>query len=97
MENEEVYNEAKVFLEEVKSVIQEAKKQGKDLVYASEDLLILELKDDLHTVYEVLNRNKNEFASKLIYIGDKKLRASYLLSLIHKQEIKVDPYYEKRI
>ena len=96
-ENEEVYNEAKIFLGEVKVVIEEAEKMGKDVVYASEDLLILCLKDDLHTVYEVLNRNKNNFASKLIYIGDKKLKASYLLNLIHKQELKVDPYTQRPV
>ncbi len=97
-EDEEVFfDESKNFLEEVKGVIHEARKQGKDVVYASEDLLILCLKDDLHTIYEVLNRNTNTFAKKLVYIGDKSLKSSYLLNLIHKQELKIDPHFEKHI
>ena len=54
-QEEVLYNEAEHFLEEIKAVIHEAKKMGKDVVYASEDLLILCLKDDLHTIYEVCN------------------------------------------
>lgn len=95
-ENEEVsYDEAKIFLEDIKAVIHEARKQNKKVVYASEDLLILELHDDLHTIYEVINRHKGAFSSKLIYIGDQKVKVSYLLNLIHKQELKIDPHFER--
>lgn len=94
-EKEVLYDEAKHFLEDVKEVIHEAKKMGKKTVYASEDLLILSLEDDLHTVYEVFNRDGKSFASKLVYIGDKKIKTSYLLNLIHKQELKIDPHYER--
>ncbi len=97
-EEEEVfYNEAKNFLEEVKVIIFEAVKQKKKVVYASEDLLILSLEEDGHIVYEVMNRNTNAFSSKLVYIGEKALKASYLLNLIHKQELKIDPHYETHV
>lgn len=93
-EIEEVYDEARIFFEDVKAIIHEARKQKKKVVYASEDLLILELEDDLHTIYEVINRRKGVFSSKLVYIGDVKVKASYLLNLIHKQELKIDPNFE---
>jgi len=85
-EKEEVYDEAKLFLEEVKSLIQEAVKLNKRIEYKSDDLLILSIKDEVHGVFEVYNLANNSLLPKLIYIGDKSLRKSYLLNLIHKEE-----------
>ena len=94
-ETEVSYNEAKDFLEQVKDIIHEAMKQKKKVVFASEDLLILEFSEDQHVVYEVLNRQQQIFASRLVYIGEKAVRASYLLNLINKEEIKLDPYTQR--
>jgi len=91
IEKEEVFDEARTFLEETKEVIIEAKKLGKEVVYASDDLLILSLEEGSHIVYEVYNKTGKILATKLVYIGDAKLKSSYLLNLIHKQEIKHDP------
>ena len=86
-EKEEVYDEAKVFLGEVKEIINKAVKINKKVEYKSDDLLILSLKDDLHGVFEVYNLNGEEFPlPKLVYIGDKQLKRSYLLNLINKEE-----------
>lgn len=95
LEKEEVYDEAKAFMEEIKGLIYEVRKQGKKVVYASSELLIFSLEEETNTIYEVLDRNKVGFASRLVYIGDKKVASSYLLNLIHKQELKIDPYTEK--
>ncbi len=86
-EKEEVYDEAKIFLEEVKEIINKAIQVNKKVEYKSDDLLILSLKDDLHGVFEVYNLNSDEFPlPKLVYIGDKMLKKSYLLNLINKEE-----------
>ena len=86
-EKEEVYDEAKTFLEEVKKMIHKAMQVNKKVEYKSDDLLILSLKDDLHGVFEVYNLNSDEFPlPKLVYIGDKMLKKSYLLNLINKEE-----------
>jgi len=86
-EKEEVYDEAKTFLEEVKKMIHKAMQVNKKVEYKSDDLLILSLKDDLHGVFEVYNLDSDDFPQpRLLYIGDKQLRRSYLLNLIHKEE-----------
>ena len=94
-ENEEVliYDEAKTFLEEVKKLIVDVVKINKKVEYKSDSLLILSIKDEVHGVFEVYNLDENENGSvslipKLVYIGDKKLRISYLLNLINKEEQK---------
>lgn len=89
---EEVFDEARIFLEEIKLVILEARKFGKEVVYASDDLIILSLEEGSHIVYEVYNKRGKILATKLVYIGDAKVKASYLLNLINKQEIRHDPY-----
>lgn len=89
--NLEVYDEARIFLDEVKEIIKEVKRIHKKLVYASKDLLIFELEENTDTVYEVHDRDKVGFSSRLVYIGDPKVKVSYLLNLIHKQEMKNDP------
>ena len=87
MEKEEVYDEAKEFLEEVKALIHEAIKMNKRVEYKSDSLLILSLKDETHGVFEVYKINEeNNLIPKLIYVGDKGLRKSYLLNLINKEE-----------
>ena len=94
-ENEEVliYDEAKTFLEEVKEIIARVLRINKKVEYKSDSLLILSLKDDLHGVFEVYNLDEDDYGKvslvpKLVYIGDKKLRVSYLLNLINKEEQK---------
>ena len=87
---EEVYDEGKLFLEEVKEIINNAVKMNKKVEYKSDDLLILSIKDDLHGVFEVYSLEDKEFPQpKLIYVGDKGLRKSYLLNLINKEENRV--------
>jgi len=86
-EKEEVYDEAKDFLEEVKDIIHLAIKIGKKVEYKSEKILILSLKDDLHTVFEVYNNEDKFLQPKLVYIGDSKLKGSCLLNLIHREEL----------
>ena len=90
--NEEVliYDEAKSFLSEVKEIIARVLKVNKKVEYKSDSLLILSLKDDLHGVFEVfrLDDETINLIPKLVYIGDKKLRVSYLLNLINKEEQK---------
>ncbi|KKM89631.1 hypothetical protein LCGC14_1246710 [marine sediment metagenome] len=89
-EENEVYDEAKIFLEEVKKIILEAVKMNKKVEYKSENLLILSLVDNLHGVFEVYNMDNDEFPQpKLVYVGDKGLRKSYLLNLINKEENRV--------
>lgn len=86
-EEEVLFDEAKLFLDEVKDLIHEAIKLNKKVEYKSENLLILSLKDEIHGVFEVYNLDeKNNLIPKLIYIGDRKLRTSYLLNLINKEE-----------
>lgn len=86
-EEPEVYDEAKVFLKEVKEMIHKALQIGKKVEFKSDDLLILSLKDDIHGVFEVYNYDDDDFPiPKLVYIGDKMLKKSYLLNLIHKEE-----------
>ena len=86
-EEKEVYDEAKDFLEEVKGLIHEAIKMNKRVEYKSDSLLILSLKDETHGVFEVYKINEeNNLIPKLIYVGDKGLRRSYLLNLINKEE-----------
>lgn len=87
-EKEEVfYDEAKLFLEDVKDIIHKAIKMNKRVEYKSDNLLILSLKDEIHGVFEVYKINEeNNLIPKLIYIGDKGLRKSYLLNLINKEE-----------
>lgn len=86
-EKTEVFDEAKLFLEEVKGLIHEAIKMDKKVEYKTDSLLILSLKDEIHGVFEVYNLDdKNNLIPKLIYIGDRKLRMSYLLNLINKEE-----------
>ena len=94
-EEEEVliYDEGKLFLEEVKELINEVLKSNKKVEYKTDKLLILSINDSLHGVFEVYNLEKNEYGKldispKLVYIGDKKLRISYLLNLINKEEQK---------
>jgi len=94
-ENEEVliYDEGKNFLEEVKEIIVEQVKLNKIVEYKSDSILILSIKDPLHGVFEVYNLEEDErgrvnLSPKLVYIGDKKLRISYLLNLINKEEQK---------
>ena len=88
-EKEVFFDEAKLFLDEVKDLILEAIKTNKKVEYKSENLLILSLKDEVHGVFEVYNLDENNnLIPKLIYIGDKKLRISYLLNLINKEEQK---------
>ncbi len=85
-EKKEVLDEARIFLNEVKALINEAIKINKKIEYKSDDLVILSLKDDLHGVFEVYNVNDRFLIPKLVYIGNKDLRKSYLLNLIHKEE-----------
>ena len=92
-ENEEVliYDEAATFLEEVKELIVQVVKVNKKVEYKSDSLLILSVKDEIHGVFEVYRLNDDEvdnLVPKLVYIGDKKLRISYLLNLINKEEQK---------
>jgi len=94
-ENEEVliYDEAKTFLEEVKELIVTQLKFNKKVEYKSDSLLILSVKDETHGVFEVYNLQEDDYGKinlipKLVYIGDKKLRISYLLNLINKEEQK---------
>jgi len=90
IENPDVYDEGKVFLEEVKEIIHEALKINKKVEYKSENLLILSINDELHGVFEVYDFTDDDFpAHKLIYIGSKQLRRSYLLNLINKEESRV--------
>ena len=90
MENpeiEEVYDEGRIFLEEVKKIIHKAIQMDKKVEFKNDDILILSLKDDLHGVFEVYNLINDDFTMpKLVYIGDKRLRNSYLLNLINKEE-----------
>ncbi len=95
LEKEEVYDEARIFLREIKDLINEVQQQGKKLVYASSDLFIFSLEEGKNTIYEVHDRNRDGFAIRLVYIGDPKVASSYLLNLIHKQELKVDPYQQR--
>jgi len=86
----EVYNEAEIFLDEVKKIIENSLKMNKVVEYRTDNLLILSLKDDLHGVFEVYNVDDKDFPQpKLIYIGNKALRKSYLLNLINKEENRV--------
>ena len=90
-ENEEVliYDEAKTFLEEVKELIVRVLKSNKKVEYKSDKLLILSVKDEVHGVFEVYRLDEDgidNLVPKLVYIGDKKLRISYLLNLINKEE-----------
>ena len=87
-EKEEVYeyDEAKVFLAEVKEMIHKAIEIDKKVEYKSDDLLILSLKDELHGVFEVYKNTDKVLAPKLFYIGNPKLRNSYLMNLINKEE-----------
>jgi len=89
-EKEEVWNEGKDFLGEIKEIIAQALKVNKKVEYKSENLLILSIKDELHGIFEVYDFSDDDFpAPKLIYIGDKGLRKSYLLNLINKEESRV--------
>lgn len=85
---EEVYDEAKVFSEEVNKIINHSAKLNKNVEYRSDNLLILSLKDEFNGIFEVYNMIDNEIfpQPKLVYIGDKGLRKSYLLNLINKEE-----------
>lgn len=86
-ENPEVLDEGKVFLEEVKGIIHEALKMNKKVEYKSENLLILSIKDDIHGVFEVYNFKEGWVSMpKLVYVGDRNLKKSYLLNLINKEE-----------
>lgn len=95
-EDEVFFDEAKSFLKEINEVVLEATKIGKKVVFATEDLLILSLEDDSNVIYEV-RIDKKPFSNKLVYIGDKALKSSYLLNLIHKQELRIDPHYTSHI
>lgn len=87
---EEVFDEGRIFLDEVKEIINQAVKMNKKVEYKADDLLILSLKDDLHGVFEVYNLDDKGFPQpRLVYIGDKGLRKSYLLNLINKEENRV--------
>ncbi len=87
IEETEVFDEGRIFLDEVKKIINQAVKIGKIVQYKSDDLLILSIKDDLHGVFEVYNLEEKGFPQpKLFYVGDKGLRKSYLLNLINKEE-----------
>lgn len=82
-----ILDDAKPFLDEVKALIQKVLKMNKKVEYKSDKFLILSLKDELHGVFEVYSlKDKNNLIPKLIYIGDKRLRTSYLLNLINKEE-----------
>ena len=96
LENSEVFDEGKDFLDKVKKIVESGKRCGKNVVYYTDDLLILSIEDGIHTVYEVYDKD-NSFVSKLVYIGDAKVKASYLLNLINKQEMKHGPYRERNI
>lgn len=89
----EVFDEGKLFLDKVKEMIERGKQCGKNVIFFTQDLLILSIEDGMHTVYEVYDKD-NSFVSKLVYIGDGKVKASYLLNLINKQEMKHGPYKE---
>jgi len=89
------FNEAKIFLEEIRKVIVEAKKLGKEVMYASEEFLILKFEDAKDTIFEVINRDDSILSSKLVYIGEPQLKSSYLLNLINKQELKNGVYKER--
>ena len=88
-ESPEVYDEGKIFLEEVKDIICEALKMNKKVEYRSENILILSVKDEVHGVYEVYNNENGDLSPKLVYVGDRNLRKSYLLNLINKEENRV--------
>ena len=96
LENSEVFDEGKDFLDKVKEIVERSKQCGKNVVYYTDDLLILSIEDGIHTVYEVYDKS-NSFVSKLVYIGDAKIKASYLLNLINKQEMKHGPYRERNL
>ena len=70
-EENEVYNEAKIFLEEVKKIILEAVKMNKKVEYKSENLLILSLVDNLHGVFEVYNMDNGATSAVIIGSIDK--------------------------
>ena len=87
----EVYwDEGKEFASEIREVIFEASKTNKTVEYVSKNIIIISCIDkhvdgDL-TIYEVINREKDFILSYLSFIGNPKLRQSYLLNLINKAE-----------
>ena len=95
-EDPEVFDEGKDFLDRVKKIVESGKECGKNVVYYTDDLLILSIEDGMHTVYEVYDKD-NSFVSRLVYIGDTKIKGSYLLNLINKQEMKHGPYKERNL
>lgn len=86
-EKTEVFDEGKCFLDSVKDMVSQAQKLNKTVEYKSETILILSIKDNTHSIFEVYNLNKEGFVlPKISYIGDPGLRKSYLLNLINKEE-----------